>query len=402
MFHLTSKSASNTKTIWAALALVLVSVFLLLPSLGPHSFVPGSLHIPSLHKTTQGSSTIPNIVHFVHLSYPNSTAPFEFPFRQFVAVYSAWYYLRPETIYIWTNVEEGSIEGWIKKAKSPYTQAVSDLPGVEFKHHDTTNQTTNGTKIDLLPNQSDFVRTDILMKYGGIYLDDDSYILRDLKPLRHLHYDNVVGRQVNGEICPAVILAAPNNKLMATYHALQDVVFKFGEWADHATVLLTTLVREFQSPDSQALVLDRDSFFPSSWYPEDLEKLYRVHPDGGLDIINNKPTENITDFIANFKLKEPKTWKRDWRPSYALHGWTSGIDHSFDEKKQLELFGQDQGITLDYVLARSSNFALAVYPTVRHAVDAGVLIHVPDGSLQMGSAAVTDADELRRVKGHWR
>ncbi|KAK3173217.1 hypothetical protein OEA41_006546 [Lepraria neglecta] len=395
-------SASNAKTIWAALALVLVSLFLLLPSLGPRGFVPDSLHIPGLHKTTQGSSTIPNIVHFVHLSYPNSTAPFEFPFRQFVAVYSAWYYLRPETIYIWTNVEEGSIEGWIKKAKSPYTQAVSDLPGVEFKHHDTTNQTTNGTTVHLLPNQSDFVRTDILMKYGGIYLDDDSYILRDLKPLRHLHYDNVVGRQVNGEICPAVILAVPNNKMMATYHALQDVVFKFGEWADHATILLTTLVREFQSPDSQALVLNRDSFFPSSWYPEDLEKLYRVHPDEGLDIINNKPTENITDFIANFKLKEPKTWKRDWRLSYALHGWTSGIDHSFNETKQLKLFGQDQGITLDYVLARSSNFALAVYPAVRHAVDAGVLYHVPDGSLQMGNAEVIDADELRRVKGHWK
>ena len=81
MFHLTFKSASNAKTTWAALALVLVSLFLLLPSLGPRSFVTDSLHMPSLHKTSQGSSTIPNIVHFVHLSYPNSTAPFEFPFR---------------------------------------------------------------------------------------------------------------------------------------------------------------------------------------------------------------------------------------------------------------------------------------------------------------------------------
>ena len=163
MFPMTFKSASNAKTILVALALVLGSLSLLLPSLGPRSFVPDSLHIPSVHKTTHGSSTIPNIVHFVHLSYPNSTAPFEFPFRQFVAVYSAWYYLKPEIIYIWTNVEEGSIEGWIKKAKSPYTQAVSDLPGVEFKHHDTTTQTTIGTAVELLPNHSDFVRTDILM-----------------------------------------------------------------------------------------------------------------------------------------------------------------------------------------------------------------------------------------------
>ena len=401
MFHPMFKSSSDPKIIWAALALALVSIFLLLPSLGPRS-VADSLHIPSLHKTKQGSSAIPNVVHFVHLSYPNSTAPFEFPFRQFIAVYSAWYYLKPKTINIWTNMDERSIGGWIKKAKSPYTQAVSDLPGVVFKHHNTTNHTSNGTRIDLLPNQSDFVRTDILMKYGGIYLDDDSYILRDLAPLRNLQYNNVVGKQVNGEICPAVILATPNNKLMATYHALQDTVFRFSEWADHATKLLTTLVREFQTPDNQVLVLDQDTFFPSAWYPEDIEKLYRVHPDGGPDIINNRPTKNITDFIANFQLKEPDTWKRDWRLSYTLHGWTSGIDHTFNETKQREIFGQDQGITLDYVLAKSSNFALAVYPAVRHALDTGVLAHVPDDSLQMGSTEVVDADELRRVKGHWK
>lgn len=57
---------------------------------------------------------------------------------------------------------------------------------------------------------------------------------------------------------------------------------------------------------------------------------------------------------------------------------------------------------MDYVLAKSSNFALAVYPAVRHALDTLVLAHVPDDSLQMGSTEVVDADELRRVKGHWK
>ena len=56
-----------------------------------------------------------------------------------------------------------------------------------------------------------------------------------------------------------------------------------------------------------------------------------------------------------------------------LHGWTSGIRGELNDEQRATMFGKFGGITLDYVLARNSNFALAVYPAVKHALDNGHL-----------------------------
>ena len=280
-----------TKWTLAALSLVLVSL-LLLHQLLPIGFTAKSLHIPSLKDsaekclTTLETPRIPNIVHFVHLVKPSPNPSFEFPFRQFTAIYSAWHYLRPDVIYIHTNVEEHLIEETVKRTTNPYTRAVSKLPGVKFSHHTAPDQTTSGVPIDKLPNQSDFVRTDILDKLGGIYLDDDSYVLRDLEPLSRIHFENIVGKQVNGQICPAVIMSTPGNKLMKAYHALQDSVFDPHFWAHHATDLLTTLAQDFQKPDHQVLILPQDTFFPFAWFPEDLKMMYQVHDDAGTPAVS--------------------------------------------------------------------------------------------------------------------
>ena len=148
-------------------------------------------------KTSTDLTSIPNIVHFIHLVHPSSTPAFEFPFRQFIAIYSAWLFLNPETIYIHTNVEEHLIEEALNRTVSPYTKAVTKLPNIKFSLQIPQDHTKSGIPIDKLPNQSDFVRTIVLGGIGGIYLDDDSYVLRDLKPFRTLGYDNVLGQQVN-------------------------------------------------------------------------------------------------------------------------------------------------------------------------------------------------------------
>ena len=101
--------------------------------------------------------------------------------------------------------------------------------------------------VDNLANQSDFVPTSVLVNYDGIYLNDDVYILRDLKPLRQVGFENIVGLQGWTEICPAEIIAMEDNTLMRTYHELQDIVFD-GSWANYAVALLSTLARDFSLP----------------------------------------------------------------------------------------------------------------------------------------------------------
>ena len=57
-----------------------------------------------------------------------------------------------------------------------------------------------------------------------------------------------------------------------------------------------------------------------------------------------------------------------------LHGWTSSIKNNFDgDENTPELFDEYKGISLEYILARNSNFARAVYPAVKDALYRGFL-----------------------------
>ena len=195
---------SNFNVKWTATVLAIGLAFaslLVFFQFGPVSFTTNSLDFSSGKGSTKGSfspTEIPNIVHFVHLVHdPSSNPTFEFPFRQFIAIYSAWYYLQPKTIYIHTNVERHLIDETLKRSKSPYTRAITKLPNLKFSHQTPPDHTKAGVAIDKLPNQSDFVRTVVLSDLGGIYLDEDSYVLRDLSPFRAAGFDNVVGMQFN-------------------------------------------------------------------------------------------------------------------------------------------------------------------------------------------------------------
>ena len=321
--------------------------------------------------SSENAPLIPNIIHFVRLvDEPSKDSTLHFTFRLFVAIYSAHYYMQPETIYIHTNVPEHLI---LPSNTNFYGRAINKLPNIKYNYHYAPNQTTTGITIDNLPHRSDFVRTDVLEKFGGIYLDDDVYLLRELHTLRHIGYQNVVGRQINGKNCNAVIMATPGNRMISAYNALQNTIYD-GGWETHSVFLLTSLAREFASVGNHVMIVPQDTFFPLSWEKGDLETLYQVHPDAGELETNNRSIKNQTEFISNFHLWPPESWRHDWRLSYVLHGWTSSIKNNFDGNENTpELFDEYKGISLDYILARNSNFARAVYPAVKDALDSGFL-----------------------------
>lgn len=63
-----------------------------------------------------------------------------------------------------------------------------------------------------------------MAEHGGVYLDSDSFLLRDLEPLRTSGYAMIVGRQRWGAVNLAAMLSVPSSTLMKTYHALMDKV----------------------------------------------------------------------------------------------------------------------------------------------------------------------------------
>lgn len=98
--------------------------------------------------------------------------------------------------------------------------------------------------------------------------------------------------------------------------------------------------------------------------------------------VNNKDSQDLPEYVKDFHLYGPKTWQKDLRTSYVLHGWTSGIRGEMNDEERASVFGKYGHITLEYILARNSNFALAVYPAVQHALDNGVLDDAKDSESQ--------------------
>ena len=309
-------------------------------------------HTP-LDNTT--SSEIPNIVHFVHFVTPPTqfepTAQLNFEFSHFVAIYSAYLYLQPDVIYIHTNAWS-EVFSQAKESPNPWTRIVANLPPVTFHFADAPTFTTSGKAVENFAHKSDFIRTAVMKEWGGIYLDQDAYVLKDFAPLRRTGFQNVVGMEYGGQVGCAILLSTPGNELITRYQQQQDSVFD-GGWITHSVRLLTTLVRQYSEKEGQVLILERNAFFPLSWRPKDLRDMYAVDGLGMYDAwaapAHSKPT------------------RKDWNTSYAVHGFNSALAA---ENINFGIFG---GITLDYVLAQSSNFARAVYPAVKHALDNGVI-----------------------------
>ena len=386
-FQTSTYNRLNSRWLQGALFLTAVSVVLII-----HQILPGSPSVAkALHAVRHTShhpqhrfqdvkkpethvKAIPNVVHFVHFML-ESEETWDLRFREFLSIYSAHLYQKPETLYIHTNVPEDEIEALLDRSDSPWTKAVRKLPAIKFSYHLAPNQTSKGLAITDIAHKTDFTRIDVLSKYGGIYLDDDAYILQPLHPFLNAGFENVVGAQLTDIANPSAILSTKGNKYNDLFLKLMDRVFD-GSWTAHSVNLMDQLTLEFHTIPNQVLRLPQFTFFPYSWNEDDLKVMYLVHDksEPAAPVMENKPLTNETDFIENFHLWPPgkdKTWQVDWRLSYILHGWNHVAQHMGEK-----LFGKYGEISLEYVMALDSNFARAVEPAVRHALRSGVLDHL--------------------------
>jgi len=320
------------------------------------------------HLTPQSRSTlreIPNIVHYVHVVPPPAgpKAKLQFSFRQFVSYYSAQFYLNPD-IYIHTNADPESIKQ-ARTSSDQWTRAVANLPSVKFRYYDNIH----------LAHQSVFIRTKVVTKYGGVYLDEDMYIVKDLADLRRAGFRTVLGLGRYRGIIPGMFLGMPGSELIKLYGSLQDAAFD-GEWTTARVDLLTRLVPLFAGRPHEVLILDERSFFPLSWEDWGIKELYEIHEDDGEPdpyiFEDARDLKYNATFVQDFKFEpQPKTWRFDWRYTYAVHGWNDAL------KGKEALWGDFGDLTLDYVLAQNSNFARAVYRAVKQALDEGVIVREP-------------------------
>ncbi|KAK9506646.1 hypothetical protein O3M35_008541 [Rhynocoris fuscipes] len=153
--------------------------------------------------TKDGCYIVPNIVHFIRFNQK------QLSFIDLVCILAAYKHQKPDHIYIHTNVLNFKGKYW------EYLLTNNEIINIiKIKYLDMPTQIFGQqlSKQFLVFHSGDIARLKILMKYGGIYLDNDSYIVRNMNDLRK--YEISIGWRENGNISNQVIITNKNARFL--------------------------------------------------------------------------------------------------------------------------------------------------------------------------------------------
>lgn len=203
---------------------------------------------------------IPNKLHYVHLSRGGR----EWKLHHYLSVKSAYNRGDFSSIIIWVDDEpEGKWWGLTKKMVSlekvePPTE-IFGKPIIQQAH------------------KSDVLRLQILLEYGGIYVDTDTIFVKPFLPL--LNNKFVLGQQnVNGSegLCPAVILSEPNSVFGQQWLAGFATSFGGGPpgsstWCTHSVAYPLWLSKQIPN---EVTILDHEAFFWPLYHQSHMKMLF--------------------------------------------------------------------------------------------------------------------------------
>jgi len=119
---------------------------------------------------------VPNIIHFIRFNKTN------FSFTDIIVIRAAHVAQKPDAIYIHTDIEQFEGKYWYQlQTKWPDTYKLiriipTDIP-LQIFNHSLSEQFK-------FYHASDFLRYHLLSQYGGIYLDNDVFIVKNLNKYR--------------------------------------------------------------------------------------------------------------------------------------------------------------------------------------------------------------------------
>lgn len=203
---------------------------------------------------------INNILHYIHLSNGGR----QFKLHHFLSIKSASIRSGVDKIYIWVDKEpEGE---WWDKAKR-FVELIYIEPPTEIF----------GIPIIQQAHKSDVLRLQILIEYGGIYVDTDTIFVKSFKDL--LDNKFVLGQQnVYGSegLCPAVILSEKNSTFGQYWLDGFKNSFKGGPpgsdgWCTHSVQYPLWLSKQIPT---EITILDHEKFFWPLYHQSHIEMLF--------------------------------------------------------------------------------------------------------------------------------
>lgn len=366
MLGLTSKSRPNARIAFGVSGFFAAILFVvcLLPY-DQNTYITTSMACDG----AKSNEIIPNYVHFVYILSDVSN-DFSFNFGNFLSIYAAWFYWRPDAIFLHTNVEpdsrpvmrarEGQVGKWNKLI---FTHFDIRINTVEVPTH-----AGNGKEIMNMEHKSDFVRVKAVHELGGVYIDWDVHALRDIGILRRSGFKAIAGRQLGGQINSGSFMSERHGKMIRLWMDGMHVAYT-GGWTTHSNEVITKFGQRLVREPGEMMIMERDAFAPGSWNDRDTDELFGLR-DEPSNLANVSQGDVLPSFDEEFadRFDYPErfpSWARDWSHTYLLHAFTP-------DRWGHKVYGFES-ITPRFVLNRTSNFALAVYPIARHMYAEGLI-----------------------------
>ncbi|KAH6942911.1 hypothetical protein HPB50_011626 [Hyalomma asiaticum] len=158
--------------------------------------------VPNVTVQDHGDAFVPNIVHFVRLGDRPLT------FIEVVTIRAAWLQQKPDSLMI-------HCDNCSATTGSTHWVHIKDIPRLTVRYVERP-LSIFGIKISWIQHASDIVRIRVLRKYGGIYLDMDSYVIKSLDKYRR--YETAIGWPGGMSIGNQVIVAHKNSEFLRLYY----------------------------------------------------------------------------------------------------------------------------------------------------------------------------------------
>lgn len=181
MFKLFLSFRKNTNVLLVIGAFCLMMTSYLRCGLDPFTLAPTSDDQSAFenfnNETGADDLIVPNIIHLIRF---NKT---EFSFGEFICILAAFHNHQPEAIFIHTNVASNKFQGkyWnLMKIDSKLYSLIKILP-LELPSEIFGQKLSEKWR---LYHGGDIVRIRTIMKYGGIFLDNNVYTIKNLDKYR--------------------------------------------------------------------------------------------------------------------------------------------------------------------------------------------------------------------------
>ncbi|XP_074658073.1 uncharacterized protein LOC141911026 [Tubulanus polymorphus] len=206
------------------------------------------------HKVEPGY-VVPNIMHYTW--YDTRPERLRFRFHHLISMLSAYKYNKPQAIYLWYEImPRGPI----------WREALERIPVLHPIYRKGPAEIF-GNQIRTPEHQSDLVRLETVLRYGGIYTDLDIIVLKSMAPLRK--FNTTLGKEEDDKLCNGVIIGTRQAKFLKIWYKHYQT-FDDKVWGYHSVQLPAILAEKYP-----ALVhVEETSLHRPNWRPENRRYLY--------------------------------------------------------------------------------------------------------------------------------